>query len=43
METLLAQLLPFHDPRRTREPVAGLTLVHQVGGFWVYRLDPGPA
>lgn len=40
LNTLVARLLPFHDPRRRIEPVPGLTLVHQVGGFWVYRLEP---
>ena len=38
--TLIGSLLPFHDPRRQAEPVQGLTLVHQVGGFWVYRVEP---
>lgn len=38
-DTLFGQLLPFHDPRQERKAVAGLTLVHQVGGYWVYRLD----
>lgn len=37
--TLIAGLLPFHDPMRTPEPLPGMTLVHQVGGFWVYRIE----
>ena len=41
LDTLAGRLLPFHDPRRRMEPVPGLTLVHQVGGFWVYHLEPG--
>ncbi|MBE0593531.1 MAG: hypothetical protein IH616_14135 [Gemmatimonadales bacterium] len=41
--TLIGSLLPFHDPRRQAEPVQGLTLVHQVGGFWVYRVEPDPS
>ena len=43
VQTLVGGLLPFHDPRRQLEPIPGLTLVHQVGGFWVYRLEPGQA
>lgn len=39
-QTLIGRILPFHDPRRQIEPIPGLTLVHQVGGFWVYRLEP---
>lgn len=39
VQTLVGRLLPFHDPRRSLEPIPGLTLVHQVGGFWVYRLE----
>ncbi|MBN9427859.1 MAG: hydroxylamine oxidation protein HaoB [Burkholderiales bacterium] len=39
--TLIAGLLPFHDPIRKPEPVPGMTLVHQVGGFWVYRIEDG--
>lgn len=41
LDTLIGRLLPFHDPRELRKPVEGLTLVHQAGGFWVFRLDEG--
>lgn len=37
--TLVARLLPFHDSRKPADAVPGLTLVHQVGGFWIYRID----
>jgi hypothetical protein len=39
--TLIGRLLPFHDPHELRQAVEGLTLVHQTGGFWVFRLDQG--
>lgn len=38
-DTFIAKLLPFHDAHRPAEPLPGMTLVHQVGGFWVYRID----
>ena len=41
--TLVARLLPFHDSRKPADAVPGLTLVHQVGGFWIYRIDEAPA
>lgn len=41
--TLIADLLPFHDPKKPVEPLPGVTLVHQVGGFWVYRIERSAA
>lgn len=42
--TLIAALLPFVEAGQPAEPAPDFTLVHQVGGFWIYRLeDPAAA